>query len=201
MVRFQLTRKLTVSLFKKLWVVFTMIVNWNPGFLFQFHLNECKRLYVDFLYTSYESQIMWMFIVNGVYKAFLLALHPFAANMDHPEYIMFGVVALAVETALIILKVLKNDAFKKISYAALFLDLTLLLLFELIVFDAKSTGFNLLFSLTFLLNVTFCLQNSTFLTVFFIIALYVLNIAGYTCHYPNTSPGVDSIYEEVTIIT
>ncbi|XP_019855357.1 PREDICTED: adenylate cyclase type 2-like isoform X2 [Amphimedon queenslandica] len=197
MVRFQLTRKLTVSLLKKLWVVFTKIVNWNPGFLFQFRLSECKELYVDFLYTSYESQILWMFIVNAVYKAFLIALHPFAANMEHAEYIIFGVVALTVETALITLKFIKKDAFKKISYAALFLDLTLLLLFELIVFDAKSTGFNLLFSLTFLLNVTSCLQNSTFLTVFFIVALYMLNIAGYTCYYPNTSPGVDSIYKEI----
>ena len=178
-----------------------MIVNWNPGFLFQFRLNECKELYVDFLYTSYESQIMWMFIVNAVYKIFLLVLHPFAAGMDHTEYIIFGAVALAVEIALIMLKFIKNDAFKKISYAALFLDLILLLPFELIVFHAKSAGFNLLFSLTFLLNITSCLQNSTFLTVFFIVALYLLNIAGYTCHYPNTTPGVDSIYEEVTIIT
>lgn len=89
----------------------------------------------------------------------------------------------------------KKNLFKKISYAVFFIEFVLLLLLEFQL-NTKSMELDLLFSLTFLLNITASLQNSTFLTVFFIIAMYIENIVSFTTNnYPIAR------YEEVRNVT
>lgn len=193
MVRFQLTKNCIAALLKKMWVVFMVVVNWNPAFL---SLKQCKDLYVEFLYTSCEGQIIWMLLVNGVYKVVLLAGYILMNGVGIKEHIAFGCLAIFVQIGLIALKMCsKKNFFKKINYAVFFIEFVLLLLFEFQL-NTKSMELDLLFSLTFLLNITASLQNSTFLTVFFIIAMYIENIVSFTTNnYPIAR------YEEVRNVT
>ena len=195
MVRFQLTKSCLAALLKKIWAIFVMIVNWNPGFLFKFRFQYCKDLYLEFLYTNYEGQIIWMLLANVIYEMFLAFTH-LTWNQEYSvKYIAFGSLAVISQLSLIALKIFNGEFFKKISKAAFFFDCIVLLLFELfIVFDTKSIEFELLFSLAFLVNITASLHNSTCLMLLLTIPLYILCIFGYNDH------GTKYLYEEVTVI-
>ena len=198
MVRFQLTKKCTAVLLKKIWAVFVMILSWNPGHLVNFRLDYCKDLYLEFLYTNYEGQIIWMLLANAVYELFLVLIHLCSYTIEfNGNYLAFAAISLLFQVILITLKLCNKTFFKKICNAAFFLDLAILLLFELLVFEANSTELNLLFSLSFLINITASLQNSTFMMIFFIITLYALNVIGYTM-YPPT--GIKYEGQEVRIV-
>lgn len=198
MVRFQLTKKCTAVLLKKIWAVFVMILNWNPGHLVSFRLDRCKDLYLEFLYTNYEGQIIWMLLANAVYELFLVLIRLCSYTKEfNGNYLAFAAISLLFQVILITLKLCNKKFFKKICNAAFFLDLAILLLFELLVFEANSTELNLLFSLSFLINITASLQNSTFMMIFFIITLYALNVIGYTM-YPPT--GIKYEGQEVRIV-
>ncbi|XP_019862822.1 PREDICTED: adenylate cyclase type 2-like [Amphimedon queenslandica] len=195
MVRFQLTKDCAAALLKKIWTIFVMIVNWNPGLLFKFRFEYCKDLYQEFLYTNYEGQIISMLLANAVYEMFLAFTH-LNWNLEYsPKFIAFGIAAVIFQLGLILLKIFNGGLFKKINKAVFFLDSIILLLFELfIVFDSKSIEFELLFSLAFLVNITASLHNSTFLMFLLIIAVCVLYIFGYSNY---TSLGMKYQYEEV----
>lgn len=144
---------------QKLWMILQILVNWNPGFLTKFRYEGCKELYVEFLYTNYEGQLIGMFLVNMIFEVCLIAFQSWK-RVQH-IHITFAAISIAFHVGLIILKLWKRIFFKKISYLAVSLVLVLFLLFAEALSEFNSSELSLIYGLSYLLNVMIYLQNST----------------------------------------
>lgn len=164
----QMLVKLLLMVYKKL----QLLISWSPALQGDFMTKGSKALYWEFQYTLYSPQLTQLFAINIVFYVALEVFLIFNSHNGFHHY--FTAVAIAAHILFIVLQYTAGRFLQKIHYVPVIISILMLyhILNSYVLEFSLSNSYNVLA----LLMSVFYFQNSTALTVIFILAQCFTNL-------------------------